>query len=460
MGYRIVHPLFGTKTQGEYLTYPKYRSHLSSDYDQNKSLKMNGLQNGAHYRERNAQSAFRDSKHLSSPCGQATQSNYAVYKCHMSNFADYNTSKDDDLLSFDEKKTMQSLNGRLASYLENVESMEEENALLEKKICKWYEENQNLKFPDCSQYFNIIMDLQNQVLSARAHNDNLSQKIKDEQMTADGYRRNYEAEVMIKTRAEDEISNHYGLLVNINMESQSLDSHIQYIEEELLQVKKTSQEEITCLQAQLGTRVNVEVEPAPSIDLNAALSEIRNEYETLMERNLHDIEKLFHEKISELSLEVSSNIEQLQLSSNELTELKLCVHTLETELKKQLSLISANESTLAEIHEHYGSYLSHLQGLININESHLAEIQSKLKQLNNEYNVNLEMKISLEKEIDAYKYLLEELDNLASTLLYIEESDGLLSSRNSSWKMTEVDDQFWCETDEDTSEQLSYEWKY
>ncbi|XP_077112914.1 keratin, type I cuticular Ha5-like [Ranitomeya variabilis] len=201
-------------------------------------------------------------------------------------------------------------------------------------------------------------------------------------------------------------------MANINMESQALDSLIQYLEEELLHVKKTSQEEINSLQTQLGTRVNVEVEPAPSIDLNAALSEIRNEYETLMERNLHDIEMLFHEKICELSLEVSSNIERLQLSSNELTELKLCVHILEAELNKQLSLVSAHESTLAEIHEHYGSYLSYLQGLINRYESHLAEIQSKLKQLANEYNVNLDMKISLEKEIDAYKHLLQELDNL------------------------------------------------
>lgn len=71
------------------------------------------------------------------------------------------------LLSGNEKVTMQNLNNRLASYLENVQALEEANADLEQKIKGWYE-----KFGpgscrgldhDYSRFFPIIDDLRNQV---------------------------------------------------------------------------------------------------------------------------------------------------------------------------------------------------------------------------------------------------------------------------------------------------------
>ena len=77
------------------------------------------------------------------------------------------TVNEGGLLSGNEKVTMQNLNDRLASYLENVHALEEANADLEQKIKGWYE-----KFGpgscrgldhDYSRYFPIIEDLKNQV---------------------------------------------------------------------------------------------------------------------------------------------------------------------------------------------------------------------------------------------------------------------------------------------------------
>lgn len=68
------------------------------------------------------------------------------------------------LISCDEKMTMQNLNDRLASYLDKVRSLEEENADLESKIRQWYDrQGPPSELKDYSSYYQQIEELKNQV---------------------------------------------------------------------------------------------------------------------------------------------------------------------------------------------------------------------------------------------------------------------------------------------------------
>lgn len=51
------------------------------------------------------------------------------------------------------------------------------------------------------------------------------------------------------------------------------------------------------LRSQLGTKVNVEVDAAPAVDLNKILTELRSQYETIMEQNAKEAERWFIEKV-------------------------------------------------------------------------------------------------------------------------------------------------------------------
>lgn len=69
----------------------------------------------------------------------------------------------DLLLSGNEKVTMQNLNDRLATYLEKVRRLEEENAQLEHHIREWYRKQAPSVSKDYSSYYQTIEQLQNQV---------------------------------------------------------------------------------------------------------------------------------------------------------------------------------------------------------------------------------------------------------------------------------------------------------
>lgn len=71
--------------------------------------------------------------------------------------------EDGGLLSTNEKLTMQNLNDRLASYMDKVRRLEEENSQLEQLIREWYKNQGPTSARDYSQYYRTIEELQNQV---------------------------------------------------------------------------------------------------------------------------------------------------------------------------------------------------------------------------------------------------------------------------------------------------------
>ncbi|KAK2506892.1 hypothetical protein MC885_014619 [Smutsia gigantea] len=96
--------------------------------------------------------------------------------------------------------------------------------------------------------------------------------------------------------------------------------------------------EVNILRSQLGDRLNVEVDAAPTVDLNRVLNETRCQYEALLETNRRDVEEWFTTQTEELNKQVVSSSEQLQSSQAEIIELRRTVNALEIELQAQHNL--------------------------------------------------------------------------------------------------------------------------
>ncbi|XP_077316039.1 keratin, type I cytoskeletal 19-like [Lithobates pipiens] len=326
---------------------------------------------------------------------------------HGSHFSSHGSWKNDGLFSINEKETMQILNERLSTYLDKVSALEQENAQLERKICEWYATNAPSSLPDSSQNFRIISDLQNQIASVTMENARIVLQIDNARLASDDFRDKYEMELNMSNNAEADVNALRSVLEGLNRENCDLEMQVQSLQEELQEMKRNHDEEVNCLRAQLGARINVELNAAPSIDLNRALSEIRDEYENLMERNVRDAENMFRQRSEELNRQVISGSEQLQSVQTEVIELRRTVQTLEIELQSQMSMTSALENTLAETQATYSSQIAQLQAMINNLECELGQIRSDLERQNYEYKILMDQKTHLEMEIATYKRLLE-----------------------------------------------------
>ncbi|KAM8947131.1 keratin, type I cytoskeletal 14-like [Pelodytes ibericus] len=314
---------------------------------------------------------------------------------------------DEGMFNISDKETMQLLNDRLASYLNKVHSLEQENTQLEKRIREYYDKQVPYTSPDFNPYFRTIEDLQSKILQASTGNANILLQMDNAKLAADDFRTKYENEATIRMGVESDINGLRRVLDELNLNKNDLDMQLQTLREELNYLKKTHQEEVTSLRSQLGARVNVEVNAAPPVDLNRILSEMRDQYEVMVEKNRKDAETWFVNKSEELNQQVTSSSQQLQTVHTEVIELRHTVQNLEIDLQTHNSMKTALENTLAETEARYCAQLAQLQSMINNVEAQLADLRSDQERQNYEYKILLDVKTRLELEIATYKRLLD-----------------------------------------------------
>uniref|UniRef100_A0A8C9DJV2 Keratin, type I cytoskeletal 27 n=1 Tax=Prolemur simus TaxID=1328070 RepID=A0A8C9DJV2_PROSS len=321
------------------------------------------------------------------------------------------TGNEHGLLSGNEKVTMQNLNDRLASYLDNVRALEEANADLEQKIKGWYE-----KFGpgscrgldhDYSRYFPIIDDLKNQIISATASNASVVLQNDNARLTADDFRLKFENELALHQSVEADINGLRRVLDELTLCRTDLEIQLETLSEELAYLKKNHEEEMKALQCAAGGNVNVEMNAAPGVDLTVLLNNMRAEYEALAEQNRRDAEAWFNEKSASLQQQISDDAGATTSARNELTEMKRTLQTLEIELQSLLAMKQSLECSLAETESNYCAQLAQIQAQIGALEEQLHQVRTETEGQKLEYEQLLDIKVHLEKEIETYCRLID-----------------------------------------------------
>uniref|UniRef100_A0A8B9BTZ6 Keratin, type I cytoskeletal 17 n=1 Tax=Anser brachyrhynchus TaxID=132585 RepID=A0A8B9BTZ6_9AVES len=316
--------------------------------------------------------------------------------------------EDSGLLSTNEKLTMQNLNDRLASYMDKVRGLEEENAHLERLIREWYQKQGPTGTRDYSQYYRTIEELQNQIVGANVDLNKILLDIDNTRMTVDDFRLKYETEYTLHQSVASDINGLRPLLDQLTLARSDLETQFESLKEELIYLKKNHEEEMKGLQTQSGGDVSVEVNATPGINLMEKLNEMRCEYERLIENNRKEVESWYETKMEEVNQQVHSSGQEIQSSNQQISELRREYQSLEIELQSQISMVNSLQSNLEDTERRYNMQLQQIQSMIGPLEEELASIRCEMESQNEEYKMLLGIKTRLEQEIAQYRALLEE----------------------------------------------------
>uniref|UniRef100_A0A8C3K361 IF rod domain-containing protein n=1 Tax=Calidris pygmaea TaxID=425635 RepID=A0A8C3K361_9CHAR len=302
------------------------------------------------------------------------------------------------ILANDEKLTMQSLNERLASYMNTVRNLERENAQLEQLIREWYQKQGPTGTKDYSHYYGKIEELQNQLVTAAVETNRVLLDLDNTRMTAEDFRIKYETERGLRQNVEADINSLRPLLDNLTLNRSDLEMQFESLKEEMIDLKKNHEE------VRSSSDVNVEVNAAPGEDLLKKLNDMRQEYENIIKKNREEVERWYESK--EVSQQVHSSGQEVESSNKQISVLRRDYQSLEIELQSQISM--SLQSNLEDTERRYNMQLQQIQGLIGPLEEELASIRCEMESQNQEYKMLLGIKTRLEQEIAQYRALLQE----------------------------------------------------
>uniref|UniRef100_A0A670ZT57 Keratin, type I cytoskeletal 19-like n=1 Tax=Pseudonaja textilis TaxID=8673 RepID=A0A670ZT57_PSETE len=279
------------------------------------------------------------------------------------------------LISCDEKMTMQNLNDRLASYLEKVRNLEEENAELEARIRQWYDRQGP---PSELKDYILILVMIPMDLTV------------------------YETELALCQNVEADINGLRQVLDQLTLCRSDLEAQLESLREELCCIKKNHEEEINSLKSQTCGDVSVEVNSSPGPDLKKVLEEMRYQYETMIENNRKEVEQWYEHKIEEVNQEVCISSKEVEDCNNQVVDLKRQLQAMEIDLQAQLCLRESLQDSLGETEGRYNTHLAEIQNQISCVEQQLSELRAEMECQNREYRELLDVKCRLEQEIQTY----------------------------------------------------------
>uniref|UniRef100_A0A8C4ZG75 Keratin 98 n=1 Tax=Gadus morhua TaxID=8049 RepID=A0A8C4ZG75_GADMO len=247
-----------------------------------------------------------------------------------------------------------------STYLDQVRTLEKENGRLEQQIREWtlsrtvvtHDHSGSLATIRFAYRVNakIILDIDNAKLAA----DDFKMKFEGEQ----AMRLVVEADTMGLKRVLDEM----------NMNRMDLESMYESLKEELIMLKRKP--------PGVGGQVDVEVDTPPATDLNQAMTEVREHYETMITKNRKELESWYQSK---------QESELLLKARMELKELKTTCQRLQIDLQSHLSMVGLARSTL------YG-----LQCTVTSLEEQLSQLHANIAHHKQEYDMLLDLKTRLE----------------------------------------------------------------
>ncbi|XP_007905281.1 keratin, type I cytoskeletal 18 isoform X1 [Callorhinchus milii] len=305
-----------------------------------------------------------------------------------------------------EKDTMQNLNERLANYLSKVQSLQDSNRLLEKKI-REASSGSSIDGFDWSIYDTTVKPLQLQIQASIMDSARIALEIDNAKLAAEDFRSKWEHELMLRQSVENDIGGLHQLKETYLQLQAGLTNDIAAMEDEIAYLRKNHAEELRILRQQKTSDVQVEVDSKPSINLQEVLNKIREDYNAVVLKNQNDMENWYKVQLETRSVEQAQGNQALEAARHEVSEYRRQMQNLQAEYDALLGSIGSLEASLRDTEIRYDQQLQGYMCMVSNLEGELMRIRNEINLQVKSYQDLLNIKMKLEQEISVYRQLLD-----------------------------------------------------
>ncbi|CAH1250483.1 VIM [Branchiostoma lanceolatum] len=303
-----------------------------------------------------------------------------------------------------EKVEMQGLNDRLGRYIAKVRSLEEANRQLQIQI---NEASKDQVEDDGIDWAAELTAAREALLAANLDRARVEIARDSRLLEVNQWREKIEGEIEKRAVLEDELNMLKREQEELAMEKVDLEGQIEGAQGELDFIKQIHKQEVAELKERIKASGNIEIQSRmETVDLNAALKAIREQYEEIARRNRADVEKSFQDKVSAVKVEQAQSNEALTLVKSEINEIRRTLTGLQAELEALKAQQAAILDSIPSAERDTALAMEAKMEIISSLTGEVSRLKNDMERVLKEYQDLMNTKLALEAEINQYNSLL------------------------------------------------------